>query len=113
MTVINTSIKALYTQSALKVSGRDSVVAMQQLATGKRINSSKDDAAGLAVAARMKQNILGLDQSIRNAGDAISMIQTAEGAIQEIMVILLRCSELAMQAANATYSDVQRGFLNN
>ena len=113
MTVINTNIKALYTQSALKVSERDGAVAMQQLATGKRINSSKDDAAGLAIAARMTQNILGLGQSIRNAGDAISMIQTAEGATQEITVILLRCSELAMQAANDTYSDVQRGYLNN
>ena len=113
MTVINTNIKALYTQSALKVSERDGAVAMQQLATGKRINSSKDDAAGLAIAARMTQSIQGLGQSIRNAGDAISMIQTAEGATQEITVILLRCSELAMQAANDTYSDVQRGYLNN
>jgi flagellin len=113
MTVINTNIKALYTQSALKVSERDGAIAMQQLASGKRINSSKDDAAGLAIAARMTQSIQGLGQSIRNAGDAISMIQTAEGATQEITVILLRCSELAMQAANDTYSDVQRGFLNN
>ena len=113
MAVINTNIKALYTQSALKVSERVGAVAMQQLATGKRINSSKDDAAGLAIAARMTQSIQGLGQSIRNAGDAISMIQTAEGATQEITVILLRCSELAMQAANDTYSDVQRGFLNN
>ena len=113
MAVINTNIKALYTQSALKVSERVGAVAMQQLATGKRINSSKDDAAGLAIAARMTQSIQGLGQSIRNAGDAISMIQTAEGATQEITVILLRCSELAMQAANDTYSDVQRGYLNN
>jgi flagellin len=112
MTVINTNIKALYTQSALKVSERDSVVAMQQLATGKRINSSKDDAAGLAIAARMSQNILGLGQSIRNAGDAISMIQTAEGATQEITVMLQRMSELAVQASNSTYSDEQRGYLN-
>ena len=65
MTVINTNIKALYTQAALKESGRASLVAMQQLSTGKRINSSKDDAAGLAIAARMTQNIQGLNQSIR------------------------------------------------
>ena len=76
MTVINTNVKALYTQSALKVSGRESQIAMQQLATGKRINSSKDDAAGLAIAARMTQNIQGLKQAVRNAGDAISRIQT-------------------------------------
>jgi len=107
MTVINTNVKALYTQSALKMSNRDSQVAMQQLSTGKRINSSKDDAAGLAIAARMNQNIQGLKQSIRNAGDAISMIQTAEGATQEITTMLQRMSELAVQSANSTYSSDQ------
>ena len=112
MTVINTNVKALYTQSALKVSNRDSQVAMQQLSTGKRINSSKDDAAGLAIAARMTQNIQGLKQAVRNAGDAISMIQTAEGATQEITVMLQRMSELAVQAANSTYSSDQRGYLD-
>ena len=112
MTVINTNVKALYTQSALKVSNRDSQVAMQQLSTGKRINSSKDDAAGLAIAARMTQNIQGLKQAVRNAGDAISMIQTAEGATQEITAMLQRMSELAVQAANSTYSSDQRGYLD-
>jgi flagellin len=112
MTVINTNVKALYTQSALKVSNRDSQIAMQQLATGKRINSSKDDAAGLAIAARMTQNIQGLKQAVRNAGDAISMIQTAEGATQEITAMLQRMSELAVQAANSTYSSDQRGYLD-
>lgn len=112
MTVINTNVKALYTQAALKVSNRDSQVAMQQLSTGKRINSSKDDAAGLAIAARMTQNIQGLKQAVRNAGDAISMIQTAEGATQEITVMLQRMSELAVQASNSTYSDEQRGYLD-
>ena len=112
MTVINTNVKALYTQAALKVSNRDSQVAMQQLSTGKRINSSKDDAAGLAIAARMTQNIQGLKQAVRNAGDAISMIQTAEGATQEITVMLQRMSELAVQSSNSTYSDEQRGYLD-
>jgi flagellin len=112
MTVINTNVKALYTQAALKVSNRDSQVAMQQLSTGKRINSSKDDAAGLAIAARMTQNIQGLKQAVRNAGDAISMIQTAEGATQEITVMLQRMSELAVQASNSTYSTEQRGYLD-
>jgi flagellin len=85
---------------------------MQQLATGKRINSSKDDAAGLAIAAKMTQNIMGLGQSIRNAGDAISMIQTVEGASQEITVMLQRMSELAVQSANSTYSADQRSYLD-
>jgi flagellin len=85
---------------------------MEQLSTGKRINNSKDDAAGLAIAARMTQNIQGLNQSIRNAGDAISMIQTAEGATQEITVMLQRMSELAVQSANSTYSSDQRSYLD-
>ena len=112
MTVINTNVKALFTQAALKVAGRDGQIAMEQLSTGKRINNSKDDAAGLAIAARMTQNIQGLNQSIRNAGDAISMIQTAEGATQEITVMLQRMSELAVQAANSTYSADQRSYLD-
>jgi len=112
MTVINTNVKALYTQAALSQSGRASETAMRELSTGKRINSSKDDAAGLAIASRMTQNIQGLNQSIRNAGDAISMIQTAEGATQEITIMLQRMSELAVQSANSTYSNDQRSYLN-
>ena len=112
MTVINTNIKALYTQSALKESNRASQVAMQQLSTGKRINSSKDDAAGLAIAARMTQNIQGMNQSIRNSGDAISLIQVAEGATNEITAMLQRMSELAVQSSNSTYSTEQRGYLD-
>ncbi len=113
MTVINTNVKALFTQASLKMNERGSLKAMQELSTGKRINSAKDDAAGLAIAARMTQQIEGLNQGIRNAGDAIAMIQTTEGATQNVTTMLLRISELAMQAANDTYSDVQRGFLDN
>jgi flagellin len=112
MTVINTNVKALYTQSALKQAERASETAMQQLSTGKRINSSKDDAAGLAIAARMTQNIKGMNQSIRNAGDAISLIQVAEGATNEITAMLQRMSELAVQSSNSTYSTEQRGYLD-
>ena len=112
MTVINTNTKALYTQSALKISGREGAVAMEQLSTGKRINGAKDDAAGLAIASRMNQQVKSMNQAIRNAGDAISMIQTAEGATNGITNMLQRMSELAVQAANSTYSDEQRGFLN-
>ena len=113
MTVINTNVKSLFTQASMKLSERATLKAMQQLSTGKRINSAKDDAAGLAIAARMTQQIEGLNQGIRNAGDAIAMIQTTEGATQNVTTMLLRISELSMQAANDTYSDVQRGFLNN
>jgi flagellin len=113
MSVINTNVKALYTQAALKTTAAGSLKAMQELSTGKRINSAKDDAAGLAIAARMTQQIEGLNQGIRNAGDAVAMIQTTEGATESITTMLLRISELAMQAANDTYSDTQRGFLNN
>jgi len=113
MSVINTNVKALYTQAALKTTAAGSLKAMQELSTGKRINSAKDDAAGLAIAARMTQQIEGLNQGIRNAGDAIAMIQTTEGATESITTMLLRISELAMQAANDTYSNTQRGFLNN
>lgn len=112
MTVINTNIKALYTQSALKLSNRASQEAMQQLSTGKRINSSKDDAAGLAIAARMTQNIKGMNQAIRNSGDAISLIQVAEGATNEITNMLQRMSELAVQSSNSTYSPEQRSYLD-
>jgi flagellin len=112
MTVINTNIKALFTQGALKVSQRESKIAMEQLSTGKRINSAKDDAAGLAIAARMTQNIQSLNQSVRNAGDAITLIQTAEGATNDITSMLQRMSEMAVQASNDTYSPEQRGYLD-
>jgi len=112
MTVINTNVKALYTQAALKLSERAGQAAMQQLSTGKRINSAKDDAAGLAIAARMTQQIKGLNQASRNAGDAISFIQTIDGASSEITNMLQRMSELAVQAANSTYSNEQRGYLD-
>jgi len=112
MTVINTNIKALYTQTALKLSERSGQAAMEQLSTGKRINSAKDDAAGLAIAARMTQQIKGLNQASRNAGDAISFIQTIDGASSEITNMLQRMGELAVQAANSTYSDEQRGYLD-
>jgi flagellin len=112
MSVINTNVKALYTQGALKVSGRESTVAMQQLSTGKRINSAKDDAAGLAIATRMTQQIRSLNQAVRNAGDAISLIQVAEGATMEITDMLQRMRELAIQAINDTNAGEQRAYLD-
>ena len=112
MSVINTNVKALYTQNALKVSGREQSTAMQQLSTGKRINSARDDAAGLAIANRMSQQIRSLDMAVRNAGDAVSLIQTAEGATASITDMLQRMRELSVQAINDTNSQDQRGYLD-
>src|SRR3546814_18129661 len=77
---------------------------MQRLSTGKRINSAKDDAAGLAIAASMTSQIRGMNQGVRNANDGISMAQTAEGALDEVTNMLQRIRELAVQASNGTYS---------
>ena len=113
MSVINTNVKALYTQSALKMTDRASAIAMQQLSTGKRINSAKDDAAGMAIATRMTQQIRSLNQAVRNAGDAISLVQTAEGATNAITDMLQRMRELSIQSINATNSVEQRGYLDS
>ena len=112
MKLINNYVSSLSAQSTLRASGRESSVAMQQLSSGKRINSAKNDAAGLDVAARMAKNIKSFNQAIRNAGDGISLIQVAEGATHEITSMLQRMSELAVQSSNATYSATQRGYLD-
>jgi flagellin len=112
MPVINTNVKALYTQTAMKATERASSAAMQQLSTGKRINSAKDDAAGLAIATRMTQQIRSLNQAMRNAGDAVSLMQTAEGATSEITNMLQRMRELSIQAINDTNAAEQRGYLD-
>ena len=112
MTVINTNIKSLISQNAMIKNNRDLGTAMQQLSTGKRINSAKDDAAGLAITSRMTSQIRGLDQAIRNGNDAISMLQTTEGAMVEMTNMLQRMRELAIQSANDTYTQDDRGYLN-
>jgi flagellin len=112
MSVINTNVSALYSQNAMKVNSRAMSSAMEQLSTGSRINSAKDDAAGLAIGQNMTTQIRGLNQAVRNANDGINMMQTAEGAMVEQSNMLQRMSELATQAANGTYSDVQRGYLD-
>ena len=111
MTVINTNIKALYTQSALKQSERASQVAMEQLSTGKRINSAKDDAAGLSISNRMDAQIRGLTMAVKNANDGISLMQTAEGALDEVTNSLQRMRELAVQSSTGTVSDTDRSTL--
>ena len=112
MAVINTNVKALFSQMALKTSGLAQSTAMQQLSTGKRINSARDDAAGMAIATRMTHQIRSLNQAVRNAGDAISLIQTAEGATNEITDMLQRMRELSIQAVNDTNDNAQRSYLD-
>ena len=112
MAVINTNVKALFSQAALKSTERSQSVAMQQLSTGKRINSARDDAAGMAISTRMTHQIRSLNQAVRNAGDAISLIQTAEGATNEITDMMQRMRELAIQAVNDTNDNAQRSYLD-
>ena len=108
MSVINTNVKALVAQNAITVNGRNLSKTMEQLSTGKRINSAADDAAGLAISNKMTSQIKGLNQAVRNANDGISMLQTAEGGTQEITNMLQRMRELAVQAANDTYDTTDR-----
>jgi len=112
MAVINTNVKALFSQAALKSTERSQSIAMQQLSTGKRINSARDDAAGMAISTRMTHQIRSLNQAVRNAGDAISLIQTAEGATNEITDMMQRMRELAIQAVNDTNDPAQRSYLD-
>jgi flagellin len=111
MSVINTNVKSLVAQNALTVNGRDMSKTMEQLSTGQRINSAADDAAGLAISNKMTSQIRGLNQAVRNANDAISMIQTAEGALGEVNNMLQRMRELAVQSANDSNSTEDREFL--
>jgi flagellin len=112
MTVINTNIKSLVSQNAMIKNNRNLGDAMQQLSTGKRINSAKDDAAGLAISSRMTSQITGLNQAVRNGNDAVSLLQTTEGAMVEMTNMLQRMRELAVQSANDTYTSDDRGYMD-
>ena len=112
MSVINTNIKSLVSQNAMVKNNRELSSAMEQLSTGKRVNSAKDDAAGLAITSRMTAQIRGLDQAIRNGNDSISMLQTTEGAMIEMTNMLQRMRELSIQSANDTYTPEDRQYLN-
>ena len=112
MTVINTNVQSLLAQNSVSKNTRAMSEAMDQLSTGKRINSASDDAAGLAISSRMTSQINGLDTAVRNANDGISLLQTAEGATVEISNMLQRMRELAIQSQNETYSDSDREFLD-
>ena len=108
---INTNVASLNAQRNLTKSQGDLATAMERLSSGLRINSAKDDAAGLAISDRMTSQIRGLNQASRNANDGISMAQTAEGALQETTNILQRMRELAIQSANDTNSSSDRASL--
>ena len=112
MTVINTNISSMIARDAITRNDRAMSQAMERLSTGSRINSAKDDAAGLAIADRMSAQVSGLNMAVRNANDAISMLQTIEGATKEITNMLGRMRELAVQSASGTYTDADRDALN-
>ena len=112
MTVINTNIKSLVSQNAMVKNNRELSSAMEQLSTGKRINSAADDAAGLAISSRMTSQIRGLDQAVRNGNDSVSMLQTTEGAMVEMTNMLQRMRELSVQSSNDTYTENDRGYLD-
>jgi flagellin len=112
MSVINTNFKSLITQNNLTVNNRNLSEAMEKLSTGKRINSASDDAAGLAISNKMTAQIRGLNQSVRNANDGISMVQTAEGALTEVTNMLQRMRELAVQSASDTNTSSDRFALD-
>ena len=111
MTVINTNVSSLIAQNAMAVNARSQTTAMQQLSTGQRINGAKDDAAGLAIAAKMTSQIKGLDQAVRNSNDAISLLQTADGAMIEVTNMMQRMRELAVQSSNDTNASSDRTAL--
>ncbi|PHQ73356.1 MAG: flagellin [Marinobacter sp.] len=110
--VINTNIASLNAQRNLNASQGDANVALERLSSGLRINSAKDDAAGLAISTRFQAQISGLNMAQRNANDGISLAQTAEGALDEVTNNLQRIRELAVQSANATNSTSDRQALN-
>ncbi|MFZ9811245.1 MAG: flagellin, partial [Burkholderiaceae bacterium] len=112
MSVINTNIKSLVAQDSLVQVNRRLSTAMERLSTGSRINSAKDDAAGLAISTRMEAQSRGLTMAIKNANDGISLMQTSEGAMDEVTNILQRMRELAVQSVNGTNNAADRSALD-
>ena len=112
MSTINTNLPALNTQRNLAQSHGSLATAVQRLSSGRRVISAKDDAAGLAIAERMSAQVRGMNVAIRNSNDAISLAQTAEGAMAKVSDSLQRMRELAVQSANATNSAADRSNLN-
>ncbi len=110
--VLNTNMASLNTQRAISSTQGASSTAMQRLSSGLRVNSAKDDAAGLAIATRMDGQVRGLNVAVRNANDGISMLQTADGALQTMGDIFGRMRELAVQASNGSYGTADYTLLN-
>ena len=108
MSVIGSNTPALRASNASAVANKGLAMAMERLSTGKRINSAKDDAAGLAIASSMNAQIRGMAQGIRNANDGISLAQTAEGALDEVGNMLQRMRELSVQSANGIYAEADK-----
>ena len=113
MTVINTNTAATITANAIAKNERAMTQTMERLSTGQRINSAADDAAGLAISSRMTSQINGLNMAVRNANDAISMVQTEEGAMIEVTNMLQRMRELAVQASSGTMSATDENALSS
>ena len=109
--IVNTNVSSLTAQRSLAESSRMLDTAMERLATGSKINSASDDAAGLAIVQRMTSQIQGLQMAVKNANDGISMTQSIEGALVEVTDMLQRLRELAVQAANSTNTDVDRSYI--
>lgn len=105
MAVINSNIAALKASNASVAADKMLGSAMERLSTGKRINSAKDDAAGMAIATSMTAQVRGMNQAIRNANDGIALAQTAEGSLNEVTNMLQRVRELAVQSSSGTYQD--------
>jgi flagellin len=112
MTTINTNVSSLIAKNAIGQNERAMSQAMTRLSTGSRINSARDDAAGLAISERMSSQVSGLKMAARNANDAITLLQTADGATKEIGSMLGRMRELAVQAASGTYTSTDRTALD-
>jgi flagellin len=110
--VVNTNIQALNAQRNLEGSGRLLAKSLERLSSGLRVNNASDDAAGLAIATRLGAQVRGLNQAIRNANDGVAILQTAEGALQEITSIVTRIKELAVQSANGSNSSTDRASLD-
>ena len=112
MTVINTNTSSMIARDAIQRNDRAMSTAMERLSTGSRINTAKDDAAGLAISERMSAQVSGLNMAARNANDAISLLQTVDGAASEISNMLGRMYELAVQSSSGTYTTTDRTALN-
>ena len=113
MASVNTNIGALVAQGNMNKTERDMAQAMERLSSGLRLNSASDDAAGVSISSRMEGQIRGLSQAVRNSEDAKNLIDTVEGASQEIVAILQRLRELAVQSATDTLSPLDRTFLKD